>query len=105
MSELGEGLWAICELMGHRRLGGFVREVELAGAKALRIDVPRADGGMTTQFYGGGSLFCLTPTTEEIARAVARGAQPQPVHTFELPPARRGQVPDDEYPEVGEDGS
>ena len=30
--------WAILELMGHRRLAGYVREVELAGAGVLRLD-------------------------------------------------------------------
>jgi hypothetical protein len=88
-SEIGDGIWAIAELMGHRRLGGFVREVELAGAKMLRIDVPGEGDKQTTQFYGANALFCLTPTTEEIARSVARGAQPAPVHRFELlPPVR-----------------
>jgi hypothetical protein len=32
--------WAIVELMGHRRLAGWVQEVELAGAPMLRLDVP-----------------------------------------------------------------
>jgi hypothetical protein len=34
--------WAILELMGgHRRLAGYVQEVELAGHGMLRVDVPR----------------------------------------------------------------
>lgn len=32
--------WAILELMGHRRLGGYVSEATVAGAGFLRIDVP-----------------------------------------------------------------
>jgi hypothetical protein len=32
--------WAILELMGHRRLGGYVRETQIAGAGMLRIDIP-----------------------------------------------------------------
>jgi len=32
--------WAILELMGHRRLAGYVRETELAGAGVIRLDVP-----------------------------------------------------------------
>jgi len=92
VSELGEGMWAILEIMGHRRLGGFVREVEVAGCKMLRIDVPgvvHASGVSlaTTQFYGASSIFCLTPTSEEIARRVAQASQPTPVHPFELPAA------------------
>ncbi|MFH0899046.1 MAG: hypothetical protein V2A73_00300, partial [Pseudomonadota bacterium] len=64
--------WAILELLGHRRLAGYVTEQEIAGAGLLRIDVPGDDGVVATQFYSPASLYCMTPTTEEIARAVAR---------------------------------
>ena len=87
--------WAILELMGHRRLAGYVREQEIAGAGMLRIDVPGEVGDglgprstIATQFYSPAALYCLTPTTEEIARAVAKRAQPEPVQRWELPPAR-----------------
>lgn len=80
--------WAILELMGHRRLGGYVQEVELAGAGMLRIDVPELVDGATihaaaTQFYSPQSVYALTPTTEEIARIVR--SRPAPVETWELP--------------------
>lgn len=83
--ELKDLGWAVLELMGHRRLGGLVREDLFAGSKVIRIEIPDGDG-FTTQFYGGGSLYALTPTTEEIARAVAARNQPAPVHRWELPP-------------------
>lgn len=77
--------WAIVELMGHRRLAGRVQETRLGGADVLRIDVPAGDG-FTTQFYGGSALYCLTPTTESVARQIAAaGATPEPVHRWELP--------------------
>jgi hypothetical protein len=80
--------WAILELMGHRRLAGYVREVEIAGAGLLRIDVPGAGAEpIATQFYSPASLYCLTPTTEEMARAVAKRSRPEPVHRWELPAA------------------
>jgi hypothetical protein len=75
--------WAILELMGHRRLGGFVREEEIAGAGLLRIDIPCEPP--VTQFYSPAALYCLTPTTEEIARALAQRFRPEPVHRYELP--------------------
>lgn len=78
--------WAVLELMGHRRLGGYVTEVELAGKGMLRIDVPGARAS-ATQFYSPAALYCLTPTTEEVARALAARAQPEPVHRWELPVA------------------
>lgn len=79
--------WTILELMGHRRLGGYVTEVELASAKFLRIDVPGKEPGsiVATQFYGAAALYCLTPTTEAMARAAALRDQPKPVHRWELP--------------------
>lgn len=84
-AEAFEG-WAIVELMGHRRLGGLVREETRFGAAMLRIDVPSSDGErMATQWYGGGAIYCVTPTTEAIARAIAKGAQPTPVNAWELP--------------------
>ena len=59
--------YAIVELMGHRRLAGRISEVERFGAKLLRIDVPQ-DGsfaeGWITQYYGGGSIYAITPTDE-----------------------------------------
>lgn len=44
--------WAVLELMGHRRLAGFVREVTIAGAGLLRIDVPSYCAG------GAGATWC-----------------------------------------------
>lgn len=86
MAESYEG-WAIVELMGHRRLGGRVSQVEQYGVPMLRIDIPGEKEGddVATQFYGGGSIYCLTPTTEAMARAVALKNQPSPVQRWELP--------------------
>ena len=76
--------WAIIELMGHRRLGGLVTEVERFGTKMARVDIPPSEeGGQTiTQFYGGSSIYALTITDEETARAVARARQQQPVEPW-----------------------
>lgn len=78
--------WAIVEMMGHRRVAGRVSETEIAGAKLLRIDVP-GDGAddFCTQFIGGAAIYCLTPTGEKEARAVAAASRPAPVTRFELP--------------------
>lgn len=75
---------AIVEVFGHRRLAGVVTEVEVAGAKMIRVDVP--SDPPATQFYGGSSIFCLTPCTEEtMLEAVAAVRVPEPVHRWELP--------------------
>lgn len=78
--------WAIVELMGHRKLAGYVREVTLAGAAMLRIDIPSEPP--VTQYYGASSLYCLTPTTEDLATRVAQASRPTPVHQYELPAPR-----------------
>lgn len=95
-------MWAVVELMGHRRLAGKVSEESHFGTPLLRIDVPQ-DDAFVTQFYGGQSIYCLTPTTEEIARSVAKTNQPKPVHTFEMPQleaARRHIYPSELPPEA-----
>jgi hypothetical protein len=91
--------WAILELMGHRRLAGRLTEVP-GGALAgfIRIDVPgEGDAVVATQFYAPSAIYCVTPTTEETARAVAASSRPAPVQRWELPAAPRED--DHEYPE------
>jgi hypothetical protein len=93
--------WAILELMGHRRLGGRVREVQIGGAGFLRIDVP-GDGAevYVTQFYPPSSVYAITPVSEEVARLVARNNRPQPIQRWELPapkPADDDRDDDDDY--------
>jgi hypothetical protein len=86
--------WAIVEIMGHRRLAGYVSEVSIAGAAMLRVDVAGKEPGSepkATQFYGGASLFCVTPTTEEVARKEANPPEWQP---YQLP-AREEEIDDD----------
>lgn len=93
MSETAKSYegWSIIELMGHRRIGGKVCQAEQYGTAMLRVDIPSPaviegdDETWATQFYGGSSIYCLTPTTEAIARAVALRNQPAPVYQWELP--------------------
>jgi|SRR5579883_2022307 len=78
--------WACVEIFGHRRHYGRIAEVERFGTKMLRIDVPSLREAPTngepetfeTFFYGGGSIFSLTPMTEEAARAYAERDRPRP---------------------------
>lgn len=77
--------WAIVELMGHRRLAGWLTEYELAGEGLLRLDIPGDQPA--TQLYSPRSVYCITPTTEDIARSVAASNKPVPVQRWELPAA------------------
>jgi hypothetical protein len=69
--------WAILELMGHRRIAGYIREAELAGGSFLRIDVLGADGTLgASQFYAPGAVYCITPTNEETVRELGMRWEP-----------------------------
>jgi hypothetical protein len=88
----GELGWAIVELMGHRRLVGRCSEVQVAGATLLRVDVPANETlgdpeVSATQLYGGGAIYCITPTTEEAARKAAALARPSSFKRIEAAPA------------------
>lgn len=82
--------WAIVELMGHRRLAGKLSEATIAGSGVLRIDVfvPNRAEPIATQFYSPKALYCVTPTTEEIACLFAESNMPEPVTRWELPEAQ-----------------
>lgn len=88
--------WAILELMGHRKLAGYVREVTIAGAPMIRLDILDANGlPSATQYYSAAALYCMTPTTEDMARRISAGKQPQPVTRWELPePSEATNFPD-----------
>jgi hypothetical protein len=75
--------WAIVELLGHVRLAGLVSEEEHFGGKMGRVDVPVGDG-YVTQYFGHGSIYRVTPCTEEMAKAVAQHNKPRPIDYLEL---------------------
>lgn len=87
MSEPVQG-WFIIELLGHRRLAGYLTEQTIAGAGFLRVDVPGPNGDgdpIATQYFAPSSVYTLTPTTEAMARRVAESCRFQPVQQWELP--------------------
>lgn len=83
--------YAILELMGHRQRPGWVREVEMAGTKMMRVDIPvsKDDAGqdvLVTEFYGGPSIYALRPCSEEIVRDWFKryGEDPRPIRPLEF---------------------
>lgn len=77
--------WSVLELLGHRRVAGYVTEQTIAGAALLRVDIPLPDGATLTQFYAPASLYAMTPVSEEAAHLVAAHSPPQVLHSWELP--------------------
>lgn len=104
--------WAIVELMGHVRMAGRVSEESHFGAALGRIDIPMGEGDdFVTQYFGGSSVYRVTPCDEATARVVAASNRPQPVHRYELPspvePTERAQgyAPHDFLPDENGDCS
>lgn len=78
--------WAILEVMGHQKFAGHVTEQAVGGASFVRIDIPEGAGRPAfTKLFGGGSIYCITPVTEEVARALAARIRSEPVQPWELP--------------------
>lgn len=78
MSDSPAALWAIVELMGHRRIAGRVSEEQRYGVTLLRVDEPRADGSFRSSLYGGASLYGVHFVEEHEAREAAKHASPRP---------------------------
>jgi hypothetical protein len=92
--ELG---WAVVEMLGHRVIAGFVSEVEIAGAGFLRVDLWSEEGmPRATQFVAPGSVYAITPTTEE---AVRERMRPRPLHRYALAAPPEVQEEEDAFEE------
>jgi hypothetical protein len=103
--------WALVEIMGHRRLAGRVTEETIAGAALLRVDVPAVDPQPAfTTYVGAGSIFSLTPVSEEIATAHAQSFRASPIMVYEIQrqllpaPAVAGGRDDDDDVDEWHDG-
>jgi hypothetical protein len=105
MAEVKFECWGIVEIMGHLTIAGQVSEQSIAGVNMLRIDVPAVnDLSGYTKFFGGGSIYAITPTDEESARAAAAGLRQRPVEVWklnlpQLSASLRGDPTDDDDPE------
>jgi hypothetical protein len=95
--------WAILELFGHQRMGGYVTPASWPEG-FIRIDIPGESGDFTdTHLFNPKATYGIRPTTQEVATAFARHNRPQPVHPWELPPARPvvAEDPDDQGDDDG----
>ena len=102
--------WCVVEIMGHKKFAGFVTEQAIGGSSFVRIDVPELTlpNGTTlaafTKLFGAGSIYCLSPCTEETAKAFAQQMRSEAFSLYEAPrlPAPAGphqatdEAPDDD---------
>lgn len=85
--------WAIVEIMGHQKYAGKVSEHVIGGASLLRIDVPAVNQQKPfTKLFGIGSVYAITPTTEEIAIACATKLRQAPLSIYDLPEAMQEKL-------------
>lgn len=87
------GFWAIVEVMGHKKFAGFVSEQVLGGASFVRIDIPPVkDQGEFSKLFSAGSIYCITPVLEDIARGMAGQFQERPIHPYDMPAEWRDKI-------------
>lgn len=97
--------WAVVEIMGHKKYSGHVTEHAMGGSSFVRIDVPEItlNNGQNlapfTKLFGAGSVYCISPVTEETARAFAAKLMAEGFSRFEAPrlPAPKASESDREF--------
>ncbi len=73
--------WAIVDVMGHQRYVGQVTEQVIAGCDFVHVDIPKTKKTQPwTKLIGTGSIYAITPVSEDIARSMAANSQREPVH-------------------------
>lgn len=107
--------WCIVEVMGHSKYAGLVTEQAIGGCNFVRVDVPEIVGDSHTEprpaftkLLGQGSIFSITPTSEQVAREAAKSFRSRQFEVFDLPrlagPQQRDMFVDDMYdPELDDD--
>lgn len=80
-----EKIVAIVEIMGHQVTAGQISEETHFGVPLMRVDVPASSHreGYTV-FYGGQSIYRITPTTEDVVKAFVESQNPEPVKPYML---------------------
>ena len=92
-SPLAFDEWCILEIMGHQRYAGRVTEHTIAGASFLRIDIPAVeDQASFTKLFSASSVYAITPTTQELATALASKLKNTPISVYDLPEAMRAKL-------------
>ena len=93
--ELTSPVYAVVELMGHKRLCGRLQNSTVANL--LQLDVP-VEGGYVTQLINANSVYRISIVDEKTVRDYAKNIDPCPPIICEAPPMQRSMAyHDDEY--------
>jgi len=77
--------WAIIEIMGHIKCAGMARTMTFGSTVFLRVDIPETTKQPAhTKMYGMGSIFSISPVTEEVARSHAEAWNLQPIIEYNV---------------------
>ncbi|WP_146507588.1 hypothetical protein [Thalassoglobus neptunius] len=80
--------------MGHRRNHGspnLLRRTLRGGDR--RTVIPETESGPAfTKLFGAGSIYAITPTTEQVARMMAERHVRHPVSEYDLPAELRAKL-------------
>lgn len=97
-------VWAVMELVGHKKIAGRVSERIIAGQGFVQVNVPEThEHPAYTRFYGTGAIYAITPVTEVVARAAAERLVASPVSVY-IPPWQQLSDPEDPDPADLEEG-
>lgn len=93
-------LWAIVEVMGHAQYAGRLSEYSELGVPLVRVEIPATENQPAFEkLLGASSIFRITPTTEDVARAAAEQFCVRPLSLVALPslqPSRPALPPSDD---------
>lgn len=82
MTDTTFDAWGIVELMGRKVVAGRIMRGEPFPA-LIRVDVPETKKfAAYTQFYGESAIYCVTLTSEEVARRTAESMSVDPVTVY-----------------------
>jgi hypothetical protein len=77
--------WAIVEIMGHIKCAGMARTMTFGSTVFLRIDIPETTKQPAhSKMYGMGSIFSISPVSEEVARSHAEAWNLQPIIEYNV---------------------
>lgn len=108
--ESQNAMFAVVEVMGHQTYAGKLTEQVLAGAGFIRVDVPAIPAGRYseaqpafTKLIAPGSIYAITPCSEEVATSAAQRTRNAPMNLLAIPAASEKLIESGDYSEENSD--